>query len=82
MSWMTKSEMIYTDFMKDIEAYLNSKFEGVPNHVILEVSAYIATRCAVMANDLTRIACTQYENDLRRHFQRSARNKVKGETEE
>lgn len=76
---MTKSEMVYTDFMKDIEAYLRSRFKGCPDHDILETSAYIATRCTVMANDLTRIACDQLSKDFHRNLRRSARGKTEEE---
>ena len=76
---MTKSEMIYTDFMKDIETYLRSRYQGVPDHEILETSAYIATRCAVMTNDLVRIACDQLSKDFHRSMRRSPRSKTKDE---
>ncbi len=78
---MTKSEMIYTDFMKDIETYLRSRYQGFPDHEILETSAYIATRASVMANDLTRIACDQLSRDIHRSLSRSRRDKVKEENE-
>lgn len=74
---MTKSEMVYTDFMKDVDTYLRSRFHGFPDHEILETSAYIASRAAIMANDLTRIACDRLADDFHRSIRRSARNKMK-----
>ena len=85
---MRKSEMVYTDFMKDIEAYLRSKFHGCPDHGILETSSYIATRATVMAHDLVRIACDRLTDDYRRELKRSKRKtygvseKVEEEVEE
>lgn len=54
---MSNTTMVFTDFMKDIEAHLDSRFVGVPKHELQEISAYIANRAIVMVNDYMHTSC-------------------------
>ena len=49
---MSRSGLIFTDFMKDVEEHIESRISGLPKHEVQEISAYIANRAIVMTNDV------------------------------
>lgn len=69
---MRRSDQIFTDYMKDVEQYLRSRFGdkyyGVQDHEFQEMSAYIASRAIIMVNDI-QLASYQVSKDelVRRH---------------
>lgn len=69
---MSNTAMIFTDFMNDVEAHLDSRFRGVPKHELQEISAYIANRAIVMVNDYMhstyRVDKSEAARRLRQHI--------------
>ena len=57
---------VFTEFMKDIDRYLTSKFEGVPSHCIQEISVFIANRVGVLAYDLCNERDREWSRSLNR----------------
>jgi hypothetical protein len=74
--------MIFTDFMKDVEAHIDSRLSGLPKHELQEMSAYIANRAIVMVNDYMHSAYRVNKNEaMRRLRQRVADIKSEEATE-
>ena len=48
------ANMIYTNHMKDIQAYLSGKLPEVPEHVVMEISAHISNRTICLVHDMMR----------------------------
>lgn len=65
---MSNSYPIFTDFMKDIENYLDSRFTGVPKHELQEISAYIANRTIVLTNDVLQDSYRVTKNEATRRL--------------
>lgn len=57
---------VFTEFLNDMHVYLKSKFEDVPEHRIMEASAYIASRVGVLAYDLTNERDKEWNRSLQR----------------
>lgn len=72
---MSKMNMIFTDFMKDVEAHIESRISGLPKHELQEIAVYIANRAAVMANDISWECRQQFLKDLSRSQKRRTPDK-------
>lgn len=79
---MSKMNMIFTDFMKDVEANIESRITGLPKHELQEISAYIANRAAVMANDISWECRQEFLKDLSRSSKRRTPDKEMKEEHE
>lgn len=79
---MSNSSMIFTEFMRDVEANIESRITGLPKHDVQDLSAYIANRAIVLVNDCicatSRVGKAEAERRLRQHIA----DIRKGETEE
>ena len=60
-------ERIFNEFMSELETYLKSKFEGLHEHEVMELAAYISNRVIVLTADLTNEHQRMYLKEMDRH---------------
>lgn len=65
---MERPDMIFTEYMKDVENYLRSQIIGCPEHVYQSVSAYIANRAMVMTNDVVWSMTRSSKEDIVKRY--------------
>lgn len=56
----------FTEFMNDVERYLISRFNNVPEHELQETATYIANRVSVLACDLLFDRDKEWNRSLQR----------------
>ena len=64
---------LQTEFLNDIERYLNSKLPELPEYIAMEIGAYIGNRVGIFVSDM------YYQNEERneKRMKRTTRNNVK-----
>ena len=64
--------MVYTEFAKDLEKYLQNKLVDIPPHLAEEIGVHIANKTMILVSDMMReydreLKCQMRKNALRRH---------------
>ena len=63
--------MVYTEFAKDIEKYLNSKLPEMPVHTAQEIGSHIGNKVAILVSDMMR----EYDRELKWNMSKNARSR-------
>lgn len=79
---MSNSSMIFTEFMRDVEANIESRITGLPKHDVQDLSAYITNRAIILVNDCLHASLRVDKAEaVRRLGQHIARTREEGELE-
>lgn len=79
---MNNSSMIFTEFMRDVEANIESRITGLPKHDVQDLSAYIANRAIVLVNDCLHASLRVDKAEATRKLRRYIADIRKGEAAE